>query len=56
LNITDLPFGVTDWSEVEKTEHFGEKGVAFWRTRNFGNIRVRMVEYSRGYSLSTKST
>ncbi|WP_260296059.1 DHCW motif cupin fold protein [Sedimenticola hydrogenitrophicus] len=49
MNITDLPFGVTDWSEVEKTEYSGEHGVAYWKTRNFGNIRVRMVEYSPGY-------
>lgn len=49
LNITDLPFGVTDWSEVKQTEHSGENGVAYWKTRNFGDIRVRMVEYSPGY-------
>lgn len=49
MNITDLPFGVTDWSEVKQTEHFGENGVAYWKTRNFGDIRVRMVEYSPGY-------
>ncbi len=49
MNITDLPFGVTDWSEVERIEHTGEDGVAYWRTRNFGDIRVRMVEYSPGY-------
>lgn len=47
--IDDLPFGITDWSEIEQTEHKGEQGVAYWRTRQFGNIRVRMVEYSPGY-------
>lgn len=49
MNITDLPFGITDWSEVEKTEHAGEQGAAYWQTRTFGDIRVRMVEYSPGY-------
>ncbi|CNK84973.1 DHCW motif cupin fold protein [Yersinia alsatica] len=49
MNIVDIPFGITDWSAVDKTEHQGEKGVAYWQTRNFGNIRVRMVEYSEGY-------
>lgn len=49
MNITDVPFVVTDWAEVEATERKGERGVAYWRTRNFGNIRVRMVEYSPGY-------
>ncbi|CNC64269.1 Uncharacterised protein [Yersinia frederiksenii] len=49
MNIVDIPFGITDWSAVDKTEHKGEQGVAYWQTRNFGNIRVRMVEYSEGY-------
>ena len=45
----DIPFATTDWSGVERTEHAGETGKAFWRTRNFSNIRVRMVEYTPGY-------
>ena|SRR5689334_20861471 len=49
MQITDLPFGITDWSSVEATHHSGEAGDAIWRTRQFGPIRVRMVEYSRGY-------
>ena len=47
--LKDIPFGTTDWSTVETTEHAGESGVAVWRTRHFGSIRVRMVEYSAGY-------
>ena len=49
MEITQLPFGVTDWSAVEPTEHPGETGRALWRTCRFGAIRVRMVEYSPGY-------
>lgn len=49
MHITGIPFGVTAWSAVEPTEHAGERGVARWRTRQFGDIRVRMVEYSPGY-------
>lgn len=49
MNIDDIPFGTTDWSSVPATEHPGEKGSALWRTRQFGPIRVRMVEYSAGY-------
>ncbi|AHM73482.1 DHCW motif cupin fold protein [Yersinia hibernica] len=49
MNIVDIPFGITDWSTVDKTEHIGDQGIAYWRTQNFGNIRVRMVEYSAGY-------
>lgn len=47
--IQGIPFGTTDWSAVETTRHRGETGEAVWRTRRFGEIRVRMVEYSPGY-------
>jgi hypothetical protein len=49
MQISDIPFGITDWSIIEKTEHKGETGIAYWRTQAFGSIRVRMVEYSPGY-------
>ncbi len=49
MELTSIPFGVTEWSEVSPTEHRGETGVAVWRTRTFGSMRVRMVEYSAGY-------
>ena len=49
MEMSGIPFGTTDWSRVEPTEHKGERGVAYWRTRSFGPIRVRMVEYSPGY-------
>lgn len=46
MDIENIPFGVTDWSNVEATEHLGETGVAYWRTKYFGQLRVRMVDYS----------
>ena len=49
MKMQSIPFGTTDWSTVEKTEHSGIGGVAYWRTRQFNDIRVRMVEYSPGY-------
>ena len=49
MRMSDIPFGTTDWSAVETTEHRGETGVARWRTREFGGVRVRMVEYTPGY-------
>ena len=49
MQITDLPFSLTDWTSVEPTEHAGERGVARWRTRQFGALRLRLVEYSPGY-------
>ncbi|MFN7571783.1 MAG: DHCW motif cupin fold protein [Betaproteobacteria bacterium] len=49
MRIDNLPFGTTDWSAIEPTVHPGETGTALWRTRQFGDVRVRMVEYSPGY-------
>ena len=50
MQLSNIPFAVTDWSLVEPTEHKGETGLAYWRTRHFGQVRVRMVEYTPGYS------
>ncbi|MDX2006059.1 MAG: DHCW motif cupin fold protein [Meiothermus sp.] len=47
--MSDIPFGTTDWSQIAPTEHRGEQGIALWRTQHFGQIRVRMVEYTPGY-------
>ncbi|MBS1716994.1 MAG: DHCW motif cupin fold protein [Armatimonadetes bacterium] len=49
MQLVGIPFQIVDWADVEATEHPGEAGVAYWRTRNFGSIRVRMVSYSPGY-------
>jgi hypothetical protein len=49
MHLSEIPFGTTDWRQIEPTEHAGEVGVARWRTRQFGVVRVRLVEYSPGY-------
>ena len=49
MQMTGIPFGTTDWSTLAPTRHPGDVGFAQWRTCQFGNIRVRMVEYSPGY-------
>ncbi len=49
MKMSDIPFGTTDWASVPRTEHKGETGTAYWRTCEFGGIRVRMVEYTPGY-------
>jgi hypothetical protein len=49
MRIADIPFQATDWDKVEPTLHKGDTGTATWRTRNFGDLRVRMIEYSPGY-------
>jgi quercetin dioxygenase-like cupin family protein len=49
MKFEGVPFSITEWSAVTSSEHRGEKGMAYWRTFETGNIRVRMVEYSAGY-------
>ncbi len=49
MKMQNIPFGVTDWAAVETTGHPGDAGQALWRTRQFDELRVRMVEYSPGY-------
>jgi len=49
VQISGISFAVTEWSRIERTEHKGEKGTSYWQTQNFGDIRVRMVEYTPGY-------
>ena len=49
MKMESIPFGTTDWSAVPQTEHAGITGKALWRTCQFGEIRVRMVEYTPGY-------
>lgn len=45
----EIPFATENWGEVEVTEPKGERGGAYWRKKQLGDIRVQMVEYSPGY-------
>lgn len=49
MQLNDIPFGLTNWDEITPSIHPGESGIAYWRTCQFGDLRVRMVEYSSGY-------
>ncbi len=49
MQLNDIPFSVTKWQEIPPSEHPGKVGTAWWRTLQFGDLRVRMVEYSQGY-------
>jgi hypothetical protein len=49
VELSDIPFGITDWQQIDPIEHAGEVGVARWRTKQCGAIRVRLVEYTPGY-------
>lgn len=49
MQMSRIPFGVTDWSSIPATEHPGEQGKALWQVCHFDAIRVRFVTYTPGY-------
>lgn len=49
MNNNNIPFHLTNWETVPITEHLGETGIAFWQTIELGDLRIRMVEYSKNY-------
>jgi quercetin dioxygenase-like cupin family protein len=44
-----IPFQTIDWSLIPKIDFKGETGVAARQTLQFDGLRVRIVEYSKGY-------
>jgi mannose-6-phosphate isomerase class I len=49
MNNKNIPFQTIDWSNIPKTEHKGESGIAYWQTLQFDGLRVRVVQYSENY-------
>ena len=49
MKLENIPLGTTDWSEVAPSVHDGKTGTATARTRQFGDLQLRLVEYSVGY-------
>jgi quercetin dioxygenase-like cupin family protein len=49
MKMTSIPFETTERVGVTATEHRGERGTALWRTLRYGDLRIRIVEYSPGY-------
>jgi len=47
--IENIPFQTIDWPSRPETEHKGESGTAYWQTEQFQGLRIRKVEYSKGY-------
>jgi hypothetical protein len=45
----NIPFQIIDWANVPKVEHKGERGTSYWQSVEFRGLRIRVVEYSRGY-------
>lgn len=49
MNLGNVPFQTIDWNSIEKEEHKGDTGIAYWQVFHMGAIRIRKVEYSPGY-------
>ena len=49
MNNQNFPFQTIDWTNVPKTEHKGETGIAYWQTIQLPGLRIRIVEHSKGY-------
>lgn len=49
MKMGSFPFVTTDWEGVPAVEVAGTAGTARRRVLQFGEIRVRLVEYSPGY-------
>lgn len=47
--IQNIHFETVDWNVIKNERHDGETGYANWKVRQYGDIRVRVVEYSPGY-------
>lgn len=47
--MSNILFQTIDWASIEKVEYPGETGKAFWQTAQFGGLRIRLVEYTKGY-------
>ena len=49
MNSGSIPFQNTDWESIPATQHNGEIGIAYWKTIEYGDLRIRVVEYSENY-------
>ena len=49
MQLTNFPLTSIDWDSVPVEEHNGVTGLAYWRVKNIGSMRIRMVEYTAGY-------
>jgi hypothetical protein len=49
VKLADLPRGMIDWANEPASMVAGETGAATARSRSFGDLQLRLVEYSAGY-------
>jgi quercetin dioxygenase-like cupin family protein len=44
-----IDFQIIDWNNIAAEKYPGQEGVAYWQTLQLQGIRLRIVEYSKGY-------
>jgi hypothetical protein len=49
MNQYNFPYQTIDWTSIPKVEFKGEQGTALWQTVQLPGLRIRIVEYSKGY-------
>ena len=49
MKLNDVSYSLIDWQNVESTEVKGITGHAFWKTKKFNDLRIRIIEKSPGY-------
>lgn len=49
MKLKDVPYELIDWQNIAKTEVKGITGSAFWKTRKFTDVRLRIIEKLPGY-------
>jgi len=49
MDFKNIAFQIINWENIVKTDHPGVTGTAFWQTIQFKGLRVRVVEYTKGY-------
>src|SRR5271154_467070 len=49
MKLDNLPIGITDWSLVTPSVQQGGLGTATKRIRQFGDIKIRFIEFSANF-------
>jgi hypothetical protein len=49
MKLENLPVGIINWPQVPASVHPGTSGTARARTRQIGDVQLRLVDYSAGY-------
>ncbi len=48
--MSKINYQTINWNKIPIEEHKGETGTSFWKTIRIDGLRIRIVEYSSGYT------